>query len=347
MPGVAARVRAVSAGRARGRDGWRSTRALLGAPGLQAGMGTVKLGSPHRARRSVSRRLRRAGAVDTASRRRRLFAVTLYRDTGVVLRVQKLGEADRIVTLLTRRHGKVRAVAKGVRRTRSRWGARLEPFNHVDVQCYTGRSAGRRHPGADRRRVRRRHRRRLPPLHRGLRGAGDRGPAGRRGGRAGAAGVPAGRRRDPGAGRPRARRVAGARRLPAARDDARRLGPGDHRLRPLRRSRARTARSASRAGERCARGAGRRARSPRPRRPSGSSTPCCTATGRWRTRPTSPTRRETSGLVAAHLQWHLERQLRSLPLVERRATPAAGESGRPTAPPSKSHSPSSPDRVPR
>jgi DNA repair protein RecO (recombination protein O) len=66
--------------------------------------------------------------------------MTLYRDTGVVLRVQKLGEADRIVTLLTRRRGKVRTVAKGVRRTRSRWGARLEPFNHVDVQCYTGRS---------------------------------------------------------------------------------------------------------------------------------------------------------------------------------------------------------------
>jgi DNA repair protein RecO (recombination protein O) len=65
---------------------------------------------------------------------------TTYRDTGVVLRVQKLGEADRIVTLLTQRHGKVRAVAKGVRRTRSRWGARLEPFNHVDVQCYVGRS---------------------------------------------------------------------------------------------------------------------------------------------------------------------------------------------------------------
>ena len=66
--------------------------------------------------------------------------MALYRDTGVVLRVQKLGEADRIITLLTQRHGKVRAVAKGVRRTTSRWGARLEPFNHVDVQCYTGRS---------------------------------------------------------------------------------------------------------------------------------------------------------------------------------------------------------------
>ncbi|WP_197517911.1 DNA repair protein RecO, partial [Mycobacterium sp. E796] len=42
----------------------------------------------------------------------------LYRDRAVVLRQHKLGEADRIVTLLTRDHGLVRAVAKGVRRTR-------------------------------------------------------------------------------------------------------------------------------------------------------------------------------------------------------------------------------------
>ncbi|WHT20912.1 DNA repair protein RecO [Crossiella sp. CA-258035] len=66
--------------------------------------------------------------------------MSLYRDTGVVLRVQKLGEADRIVTLLSRRHGKVRAVAKGVRRMTSRFGARVEPFCHVDVQLYTGRT---------------------------------------------------------------------------------------------------------------------------------------------------------------------------------------------------------------
>ena len=66
--------------------------------------------------------------------------VPLYRDEGVVLRTQKLGEADRIVTLLTRDHGRVRAVAKGVRRTSSRIGARLEPFGHVDVQLYEGRS---------------------------------------------------------------------------------------------------------------------------------------------------------------------------------------------------------------
>ena len=66
--------------------------------------------------------------------------MSLYRDEGVVLRTQKLGEADRIVTLLTRRNGRVRAVAKGVRRTTSRFGARLEPFMHADVQLATGRT---------------------------------------------------------------------------------------------------------------------------------------------------------------------------------------------------------------
>jgi DNA repair protein RecO (recombination protein O) len=66
--------------------------------------------------------------------------VSLYRDSGVVLRTQKLGEADRIITLLTRENGKVRAVAKGVRRTTSRFGARLEPFMHVDLQFATGRT---------------------------------------------------------------------------------------------------------------------------------------------------------------------------------------------------------------
>ena len=63
-----------------------------------------------------------------------------YRDEVVVLRTHKLGEADRIVTLLSRRHGKVRAVAKGVRRTSSRFGSRLEPFMVADVQLYQGRS---------------------------------------------------------------------------------------------------------------------------------------------------------------------------------------------------------------
>jgi DNA repair protein RecO (recombination protein O) len=66
--------------------------------------------------------------------------VTLYRDEGIVLRTQKLGEADRIVTVLTRRTGRIRAAAKGVRKTRSRFGARLEPFTHVDLQLYERRS---------------------------------------------------------------------------------------------------------------------------------------------------------------------------------------------------------------
>lgn len=64
----------------------------------------------------------------------------LYRDEAVVLRTHKLGEADRIVTLLTRSHGKVRAVAKGVRRTVSKFGSRLEPFMVADVQLSVGRS---------------------------------------------------------------------------------------------------------------------------------------------------------------------------------------------------------------
>ncbi|WP_062079021.1 DNA repair protein RecO [Demequina globuliformis] len=64
----------------------------------------------------------------------------LYRDDAIVLRTHKLGEADRIITLLTRRHGKVRAVAKGVRRTTSRIGSRVEPFMLIDVQLYEGRN---------------------------------------------------------------------------------------------------------------------------------------------------------------------------------------------------------------
>jgi DNA repair protein RecO (recombination protein O) len=65
--------------------------------------------------------------------------VGLYRDQGVVLRTIRLGEADRIVTLVTQGHGKVRAVAKGVRKTKSRFGARLEPLSHVSLLLYEGR----------------------------------------------------------------------------------------------------------------------------------------------------------------------------------------------------------------
>ncbi|HEX4831546.1 MAG TPA: DNA repair protein RecO [Trebonia sp.] len=64
----------------------------------------------------------------------------VYRDDGVVLRTHKLGEADRIITLLCRQNGRVRAVAKGIRRTKSRFGARLEPFTHVDLMIHNGRT---------------------------------------------------------------------------------------------------------------------------------------------------------------------------------------------------------------
>jgi DNA repair protein RecO (recombination protein O) len=63
----------------------------------------------------------------------------LYRDHGIVLRTYKLGEADRIVVLMTERHGKVRSVAKGVRKTKSKFGARLEPPTHVALQLHEGR----------------------------------------------------------------------------------------------------------------------------------------------------------------------------------------------------------------
>ena len=63
----------------------------------------------------------------------------LYRDTGVVLRTYNLAESDRIIVLLTEGHGKVRAVAKGVRKTRSKFGARLEPMSHVRLLLHEGR----------------------------------------------------------------------------------------------------------------------------------------------------------------------------------------------------------------
>jgi DNA repair protein RecO (recombination protein O) len=65
--------------------------------------------------------------------------VSLYRDRAVVVRTHKLGEADRIVVLLTAEHGKVRAVAKGIRKTKSRFGGRLEPLTHVSLLLYQGR----------------------------------------------------------------------------------------------------------------------------------------------------------------------------------------------------------------
>src|SRR5205807_5764473 len=64
----------------------------------------------------------------------------LYKEQGIVLRSAKLGEADKIVTILTQGSGKVRGVAKGIRRTSSKFGARLEPFTHVSLLMYRGRN---------------------------------------------------------------------------------------------------------------------------------------------------------------------------------------------------------------
>ncbi|MFD7654057.1 DNA repair protein RecO [Actinosynnema sp. NPDC059797] len=247
----------------------------------------------------------------------------LYRDTGVVLRVQKLGEADRIITLLTQRHGKVRAVAKGVRRTSSRFGARLEPFAHVDVQFYPGRSLDvvtqvqtvdafgvvlvddypRYTAGcavletADRLTAEEGE----PVLRLYLLVTG-------------ALRALAAKERDASlvldAFLLRAMAFAGW--APAVDECARCGDPGPHK-----------AFNVHAGGMVCA-----RCRPPGSATPSGDTLRLLSALlhGRWDVVDGIPAvaRRDAGGLVAAHLQWHLERQLRSLPLVERKARPAGG-----------------------
>ncbi|QPK82801.1 DNA repair protein RecO [Corynebacterium qintianiae] len=63
-----------------------------------------------------------------------------YRDRAFVVRTYDFGEADRVVVLLTKNHGLVRSVAKGVRKSRSRFGSRIQPFVDIDVQLYPGRN---------------------------------------------------------------------------------------------------------------------------------------------------------------------------------------------------------------
>ncbi len=66
-----------------------------------------------------------------------------FRDEAFVLRSYKLGEADQILVILTKNHGIVRGVAKGIRKTKSRFGARLDRFSKVNVQIYSGRNLGK------------------------------------------------------------------------------------------------------------------------------------------------------------------------------------------------------------
>jgi DNA repair protein RecO (recombination protein O) len=240
----------------------------------------------------------------------------LYRDRAVVLRQHKLGEADRIVTLLTRDHGLVRAVAKGVRRTRSKFGSRLEPFAHIDVQLHPGRNLDivtqvvsidafatdivcdyARYTSAcaileTAERLAGEERAPATALHRLTVGAL----------RAVADGT---RARDLvlDAYLLRAMGIAGW--APALTECARCATPGPHRAFHI-----------GAGGSVCVHC-----------RPSGSVTPpqavldlmAALYEGDWPTAESSSTshRGQASGLVAAHLQWHLERQLRTLPLVER------------------------------
>lgn len=242
--------------------------------------------------------------------------MTLWRDTGVVLRVHKLGEADRIATVLTRRHGKARVVAKGVRRTRSRWGARLEPFNHVDLQCYTGRTLDVVTQAQT-----------VDAFGAGLVNDYPRYTTG-------CAVLETADRLVPEEGEPTLRlylllvgclrALAGRERdanlvldafllramgcsgwAPAISECARCAEPGPH-----------GAFNVAAGGAVCGRC-----------RPAGSISPSpetftlldALLHGDWPVADAAgaPARRDSSGLIAAHLQWHLERQLRSLPLVER------------------------------
>jgi DNA repair protein RecO (recombination protein O) len=61
-----------------------------------------------------------------------------YKTEAVVLRSFRLGEADRVLHLYTLDRGRVGAVAKGVRKTKSRFGARLEPLSHVELMLHQG-----------------------------------------------------------------------------------------------------------------------------------------------------------------------------------------------------------------
>jgi DNA repair protein RecO (recombination protein O) len=252
--------------------------------------------------------------------------VPLYRDEAVVLRVHKLGEADRIVTLLTRRHGRVRAVGKGVRRTTSRFGARLEPGSHIDVQLYSRLPEGQAAPDG---------RRALDVVQQteslaafGAQLAGDYG-------RWTAASViceTAERLTEE--GEPALRLyllVVGALRALAAAEHEPGLILDAFLIRAMSNAgwepALRECAKCSRPGPHSAFNVPAGGLVCDDCRPAGSARPqpatvtlmAALLDGDWAAADTSEAaaRRESSGLIAAHLQWHLERGLRSLPLVDR------------------------------
>ena len=243
-----------------------------------------------------------------------------------MLRVHKLGEADRIVTLLTRRHGRVRAVGKGVRRTTSRFGARLEPGSHIDVQLYTRLPEGQAAPGG---------RRGLDVVQQteslGAFGAQLAGDYGRW---TAASAVCETAERLTEEGEPALRLyllVVGALRALVAREHDAGLVLDAFLIRamsnagwePALRECAKCSRPGPHAAFNVAAGGAlcEDCRSPGSARPQPATIDLLAALlgGDWSVADASSAtdRREASGLVAAHLQWHLERALRSLPLVDR------------------------------
>jgi DNA repair protein RecO (recombination protein O) len=244
----------------------------------------------------------------------------LYRDDAVVLRVQKLGESDRIATLLTRRHGRIRAVAKGVRRTTSRFGARLEPFGHVDLQIAAPSGSGQH-------------------LHTVAQAEGIDLYGGRLVGdypryTSASAVAETAERLTPVEQEPSLRLfqlTLGALRALAAAEHAATLVLDAYLLRAM--ALAGWAPALTECAVCGTRGQHRAFSVPAGGgvcpdcRPAGAAHPApatldlmaALASGDWRVADAAepPARRECSGLVAAHLQWHLERGLRSLPLVDR------------------------------
>src|SRR5437764_6921542 len=94
-----------------------------------------------------------------------------YKTDAVVLRSLRYGEADRVLHLFTLERGRVNAIAKGVRKTGSRFGGRLEPLTVADLQLREGRGELQTVSGAD---ITRHHapvRERIPRLSVGLIGA--------------------------------------------------------------------------------------------------------------------------------------------------------------------------------
>jgi len=79
---------------------------------------------------------RRAAHLRRAARRRAGHSMPLRDSEAIVLRTYPLGDADRLVSLLTRAYGRLRGVAQGARRPKSRYGASLEPLTYLRVWFY-------------------------------------------------------------------------------------------------------------------------------------------------------------------------------------------------------------------